>query len=114
MANRPGESRFAIKISRCSGVGGPGPQLQPVLFFLQKLNRHYSILFEPAIKLAAIDSQRCGSLDLIATKLLQHRKNVALLDLSQGHAVGHVGFFDFFEAPRAIYTLALPDAFPIE
>ena len=73
MANRPGKVRFAAKVNYFLAVGGPGAQLQSVLFFLQELNRHYSILFEPAIKLAAIDSQRGGSLDLIAAKLLQHR-----------------------------------------
>jgi hypothetical protein len=69
----PGRSRFAQEINDCLSLGGPGSQLHPVLFFLQKLNRHHSILFEPAIKLAAIDSERCGSLNLIAAKLLQDR-----------------------------------------
>ena len=71
-------------------AGVPGAQLQAVLFFLQKLNRHHAILLQPAIELTAIDTKGRSSLDLITAKLLQDRQDVALLDLRQRHAVVHV------------------------
>src|SRR6185295_2768893 len=76
---------------RDPGLRRPGSQLHSVWFFLQKLHRHYPILFESTIEFAAIDSQRGGRADLIAAELLQHRKDVAFLNLSQRNALIHIG-----------------------
>src|SRR5215467_12584898 len=60
------------------------------ILFLNEPNRHHAILLEPAIELAAIDSQcGCGT-HLVATKLLQYRQNVTLLNFGERHRVVHV------------------------
>ena len=57
------------------------------IFFLDEPDGHYTILLEPAIQLASIDTKRgCGA-HLVPAELLQHGKNVTLLDLRKGHRV---------------------------
>ena len=61
------------------------------IFFLQEPHRHHAILLQTSIKFAAIDTEGgCGP-HLVSAKLLQYRKDVALLDFSERHGVVHVG-----------------------
>src|SRR5215212_11417151 len=60
------------------------------IFFLNEPDRHHAILFQPAVKFAAVDSERGRGSHLISAKLLQDGKDVTLLDLGQRDRVVHV------------------------
>src|SRR5215212_1322742 len=86
---RNGNSECPAAFRRC--FLATRQQLHTVqIFFLQEPDCHHTILLEPAIKFTAIDSQSgCGAY-LVFSKLLQHRENIALLDLSEWNRVVHV------------------------
>src|SRR5215210_4734974 len=70
------------------------------IFFLDEPDCHHPILLEPAIKFTAIDSQSgCGAY-LVPAKLLQHRENIAFLDLSEWDRVVHVSLKHLLEVLR--------------
>src|SRR5829696_5186806 len=87
---RSGNSECPAPLRRC--FLGTREQLHTFkVFFLEEPDCHHPILLEAAIKLTAIDSQSRRGAYLVPAKLLQHRENIAFLDLSEWNRVVHVG-----------------------